>query len=170
MSRRCAAELGARTLFNLLGPLSNPAGVKYQLIGVYAANWMEPIAQVLQNLGAERVWLVHGADGLDEVTTTGPTLVMALEHGAIRSFEITPEEAGLPRATLDRPQGRNAGRNAAALRAVLAGAKNAYRDIAAAQRRGRPRRGRKGRRSQDGVRAPPAAIDERPRARYAVKI
>lgn len=124
------AELGTRTIFNLLGPLSNPAGVKRQLLGVFSAAWLEPLAQVLRNLGSERVWLVHGADGLDEVTTTGPTKVTALEDGAIRSFEISPEMAGLPRAQLADLKGGDADFNAAALRAVLDGAKNAYRDIA----------------------------------------
>ncbi len=93
-------ELGARTLFNLLGPLSNPAGVKRALIGVFAAKWMEPIALTLRDLGAESVWIVHGHDGLDEISTTGPTSVLALEQGALRWFEIAPEQVGLVRATL----------------------------------------------------------------------
>ena len=124
-------ELGARTLFNLLGPLSNPAGVRHALIGVFSAQWMEPIAEVLKTLGAETVWVVHGSDGLDEVTTTGPTQVLALEHGAFRRFEITPEEVGVTRAKLTDLRGGDPSYNAAALRAVLAGEKNAYRDIAA---------------------------------------
>jgi anthranilate phosphoribosyltransferase len=123
-------ELGARTIFNLLGPLSNPAGVRRQLLGVFSAAWLEPLAQVLRNLGSERVWLVHGSDGLDEVTTTGATKVTALEDGQIRSFEITPEDAGLTRASLADLKGGDADFNATALRAVLDGAKNAYRDIA----------------------------------------
>jgi anthranilate phosphoribosyltransferase len=122
-------ELGTRTLFNLLGPLSNPAGVRRQLLGVFSAAWLEPLAQVLRNLGSERVWLVHGSDGLDEISTTGPTFVTALEDGKIRSFEITPEDAGLPRAELPDLKGGDAAHNAAALNAVLAGAKSAYRDI-----------------------------------------
>ncbi|MCI4679551.1 anthranilate phosphoribosyltransferase [Rhodoblastus acidophilus] len=124
-------ELGARTLFNLLGPLSNPAGVRRALIGVFSESWMEPIAQVLDALGAEVVWIVHGSDGLDEVTTTGPTKVLALEHGALRRFEITPEEVGVKHATLNDLRGGDPAHNAAALRAVLDGARNAYRDIAA---------------------------------------
>ncbi len=124
-------ELGARTLFNLLGPLSNPAGVRRALIGVYAEAWMEPIAETLDALGAEVVWVVHGSDGLDEITTTGPTKVLALEHGALRRFEITPEEVGLKRSTLEDLRGGSPAHNAAALRAVLDGVKNAYRDIAA---------------------------------------
>jgi anthranilate phosphoribosyltransferase len=123
-------ELGVRTIFNLLGPLANPAGVKYQILGVYAASWLDPLAQVLCNLGSERVWLVHGADGLDEATTTGPSFVTALDHGAIRSFEITPEAAGLPRVSLDELRGGTPAVNAAALRAVLGGQKSPYRDIA----------------------------------------
>ena len=91
-------ELGARTIFNLLGPLSNPAGVKRQLIGVFSADWLEPMAQVLKNLGSERVWLAHGGDGLDEITTTGPTRIVELKNGEIRAFEVNPEDAGLPRA------------------------------------------------------------------------
>lgn len=123
-------ELGTRTLFNLLGPLANPAGVKRQLLGVFAASWLEPLAEVLRNLGSERVWLVHGSDGLDEVTTTGPTFVTALEGGAIRSFEIKPEDIGLPRVTLADLKGGDAAHNAAALNAVLNGARTPYRDIA----------------------------------------
>src|ERR671923_751965 len=88
-------ELGTRTIFNLLGPLSNPAGVKRQMIGVFSRQWIEPFAQVLKNLGSESVWVVHGSDGLDEITTAGTTHVAALENGTVRSFEITPEEAGL---------------------------------------------------------------------------
>src|SRR5512135_3941048 len=90
-------ELGTRTIFNLLGPLSNPAGVKRQMVGVFSKQWTEPLAQVLKNLGAERAWVVHGSDGLDEITTAGPSSVAALENGAVTSFEISPEEVGLPR-------------------------------------------------------------------------
>ncbi|MGO9135893.1 MAG: anthranilate phosphoribosyltransferase [Methylovirgula sp.] len=124
------SELGTRTLFNLLGPLSNPAGVKRMLLGVFSRDWLMPLAEVLRNLGAEHVWLVSGADGLDEVTTTGPTYVTALTNGTIRTFEIVPEDAGLPRATLADLKGGDAAHNAAALTAVLNGAKNPYRDIA----------------------------------------
>ena len=124
------AELGTRTLFNLLGPLSNPAGVRRQLIGVFSAAWLEPMAEVLRNLGSERVWITHGADGLDEMSTTGATKVVELKDGAIRGFEVTPESVGLPRATLAALKGGDAAHNAAALRAVLEGAENAYRDIA----------------------------------------
>ena len=99
-------ELGTRTIFNLLGPLSNPASVKRQMIGTFSKQWVEPMAQVLKNLGSESIWVVHGSDGLDEITTAGPTSVAALENGTIRTFEITPEDAGL--------RGRNPKRCAAA--------------------------------------------------------
>jgi anthranilate phosphoribosyltransferase len=124
------AELGTRTIFNLLGPLANPAGVKYQVLGVFAKAWLEPLARVLRNLGSKRVWLVHGSDGLDEATTTGPSFVTALDRGEIRSFEILPEDAGIARASLTELAGGDPAANAAALRGVLGGEKNAYRDIA----------------------------------------
>ena len=95
-------ELGTRTIFNLLGPLFNPAGVRRQMIGVFSRQWTEPLAQVLKNLGAEAVWVVHGSDGLDEITTSGPTSVTALENGTIRSFEISPEQFGLPKSSPKR--------------------------------------------------------------------
>jgi len=123
-------ELGTRTIFNLLGPLSNPAGVKRQLVGAYSAEWLEPMADALRTLGSERVWLVHGSDGLDEITTTGPTEVAELKDGTLSRFTITPEEAGLARATPDALKGGDATHNAHALRAVLDGEKSAYRDIA----------------------------------------
>jgi anthranilate phosphoribosyltransferase len=124
------AELGTRTIFNLIGPLANPAGVKYQVLGVFASAWLEPLARVLRNLGSKRVWLLHGSDGLDEATTTGPSFVTTLENGEIRSFQITPEDAGIARASLKDLTGGDPAANAAALRDVLGGAKNAYRDIA----------------------------------------
>jgi anthranilate phosphoribosyltransferase len=124
------AELGTRTIFNLLGPLSNPAGVKRQLIGVFSGAWLEPMAEVLRNLGSERVWITHGGDGLDEMTTTGPTSIVELRDGAIRAFEVTPEQVGLARANPAALKGGGAEENAAALVAVLEGAANAYRDIA----------------------------------------
>ncbi|WP_137392356.1 anthranilate phosphoribosyltransferase [Rhodoligotrophos defluvii] len=122
-------ELGTRTIFNLLGPLSNPAGVRRQVVGVFAREWLEPLAQVLRNLGTERVWVTHGADGLDEVTTTGPTYVAELKDGAVRTFEITPEDAGLPRASLDALRGGEGAENARAIRDVLAGHPGPFRDI-----------------------------------------
>jgi anthranilate phosphoribosyltransferase len=122
-------ELGTRTIFNLLGPLSNPAGVRRQLVGVFAPEWVEPIAHVLKALGTEAAWVVHG-DGLDEVTTAGTTRVASLEGGKVRLFELTPEDAGLPRADFGALKGGDAAHNAAALRAVLDGQPGAYRDIA----------------------------------------
>jgi anthranilate phosphoribosyltransferase len=123
-------ELGTRTIFNLLGPLSNPAGVKRQMVGVFSRQWVEPLAHVLKNLGSVRAWVVHGSDGLDEITTSGPTAVAALEGGAVTTFEIAPEDVGLTRVKPDALKGGDAGHNAEALRAVLQGEKGAYRDIA----------------------------------------
>jgi anthranilate phosphoribosyltransferase len=123
-------ELGTRTIFNLLGPLSNPAGVKRQMVGVFSRQWVEPLAQVLKNLGSEHVWVVHGSDGLDEITTSGPTYVAALENGAVRAFEITPEEVGLSRVKPEALRGGDAGHNAQALGDVLKGKKGAFRDVA----------------------------------------
>jgi len=122
-------ELGTRTIFNLLGPLSNPAKVKHQLIGVFAPEWIEPLAEVLRDLGHERAWVVHGAGGLDEVSTLGPTQVAALDAGKITTFEITPADAGLPTAKLADLVGGDREQNAAALRALLEGKPGAYRDI-----------------------------------------
>ena len=124
------SELGTRTIFNILGPLSNPAGVKFQVVGVFSRAWLEPMAEVLRNLGSERAWIVHGSDGLDEITTTGPTYVASLEGRAIRCFEITPEEAGVRRAASSELKGADPAHNAAALAEVLAGVPSAYRDVA----------------------------------------
>jgi len=123
-------ELATRTIFNLLGPLSNPAGVKRQMVGVFSRQWVEPLAHVLKNLGSEKAWVVHGSDGLDEITTTGTTAVAALENGAIRTFEIAPEDVGFARSKPEDLLGGDAAANAEALLAVLRGAKNAYRDVA----------------------------------------
>ena len=124
-------ELGTRTIFNLLGPLSNPAGVKRQMVGTFSKHWVEPMAQVLKNLGAESIWVVHGSDGLDEITTTGPTTVAALENGSIKTFEVTPEEAGIGRAKPDALRGGDGQANAATLLDVLKGKKSAFRDVSA---------------------------------------
>jgi anthranilate phosphoribosyltransferase len=123
-------ELATRTIFNLLGPLSNPAGVVRQMVGVFSRQWVQPLAQVLKNLGSESVWVVHGSDGLDEITLTGPTFVAALEKGAIRSFEITPEDVGLKRVPGEALKGGDATANASALRSVLEGSPSPYRDVA----------------------------------------
>lgn len=122
------AEIGFRTVFNLLGPLSNPAGAKRQVMGVYDPRLLEPLAEVLGRLGATRAWTVHG-QGLDELTTTGETEVAEWKDGAVRRFAVTPEDAGLPRADLAALRGGDAEENAAALRALLDGATGAYRDI-----------------------------------------
>ena len=121
-------ELGTRTIFNLLGPLSNPAGVKRLMVGVFSPEWVEPVANVLRTLGAEAAWVVHG-DGLDEVTTAGSTKVAQLKDGTIELFTVTPEEAGLGRADFADLRGGDAAHNALALRSVLAGEKSPYRDI-----------------------------------------
>lgn len=120
-------ELGTRTIFNLLGPLSNPAGVRKLLVGVFSPHWLRPIAETLQALGTEAAWVVHG-DGLDEMTTTGSTEIVALADGEISEFSITPEEVGLKRWTLADLKGGDAAQNALALKAVLAGEAGAYRD------------------------------------------
>jgi anthranilate phosphoribosyltransferase len=122
-------ELGIRTIFNLLGPLTNPAGTKYQLVGVFSEDWVEPVAHVLGLLGAERAWVVHGADGLDELTTTGISHVAVLDKGQVSTFRISPRNAGLPEA---RPQdlvGGDVAENAAHIRAVLQGNQGPLRDI-----------------------------------------
>jgi anthranilate phosphoribosyltransferase len=123
-------ELATRTIFNLLGPLSNPAGVKRQMVGVFSKQWVQPLAQVLKNLGSDSVWVVHGSDGLDEITLTGPTSVAALENGNIRTFEVNPEDAGLARSGPGSLKGGDADANAAALRGVLEGKASPYRDVA----------------------------------------
>ncbi len=122
-------QLGFRTIFNLLGPLCNPARVKRQLIGVFAEQWIEPLARVLHTLGTERAWVVHGSDGLDELTVTGPTHVVELDHGQVRRFTVTPGDVGLATHRLDALLGGDAATNAAAIGRVLAGETGAYRDI-----------------------------------------
>jgi anthranilate phosphoribosyltransferase len=123
-------ELGTRTIFNLLGPLSNPAGVRRQVVGVFSPAWLEPIAETLRSLGSTRVWVVHGDDGLDELTTTGPTHVVELKDGVITRFTVSPADAGLPFSDIEALKGGDPQTNADALRAVLDGARSAYRDIA----------------------------------------
>ena len=122
-------QLGIRTIFNLLGPLSNPAGVKRQLMGVFAADFIAPLAQVLKELGSERAWLVHGDDGLDELTTTATTHVAILDGGNVTARDVTPEDIGLARVPLSAIQGGDAQENAAALRRLLDGEKGPFRDI-----------------------------------------
>ncbi len=121
-------ELGTRTVFNLLGPLSNPAGVTRQLVGVFAPQWVEPLAHVLKDLGSERAWIVHG-DGMDELTVTGTTRVAELKDGEVRMFDIEPADAGVDTHSFEAIKGGDAATNAKALTAVLDGEKNAYRDV-----------------------------------------
>ncbi|MBA3449329.1 MAG: anthranilate phosphoribosyltransferase [Pseudaminobacter sp.] len=120
-------ELGTRTIFNLLGPLSNPAGVKRQMVGVFSPEWVAPVAESLKALGAERAWVAHG-DGFDEITTTGETSICELVDGTIKSFTLTPEEFGLKRHAKEDLRGGDAAFNAKALRDMLGGAPGAYRD------------------------------------------
>jgi len=121
-------ELGFRTIFNLVGPLANPAGAQRQLLGVYHPKWVEPLARVLGALGAERAWVVHG-QGLDEMTTAGVTDIAEWRDGQIRLFSVKPEDVGLPRAALGDLAGGDPEENAAALRRLLDGAAGPYRDI-----------------------------------------
>lgn len=123
------ASLKIRTLFNLLGPIANPANVTRQVVGVFDARWVEPIADTLKALGTERAWVVHGSDGMDELTTTGPSLVAEVKDGEVAVFEVTPQSVGLPSATLDELRGGDAEENAAAIRDVLSGARGPFRDI-----------------------------------------
>lgn len=123
-------RLGFRTIFNILGPLANPAGAKRQLMGVYDKALTAPLAHALGALGAERAWVVAGADGLDEITTTGTTFVSEFHRGAVRSFEVAPEDIGVPRASPAALKGGAPLENADAIRNLLSGEKGPFRDIA----------------------------------------
>ena len=122
------AELGTRTLFNILGPLTNPAGVKRQLTGAFSAALIRPMAETLRALGSEKAWLVHGGDGSDELSISAASHVAALENGEIREFELHPAEAGLPTHPFEAIIGGTPAQNAVAFRALLDGAPGAYRD------------------------------------------
>ncbi|MEK9671590.1 MAG: anthranilate phosphoribosyltransferase [Rhodospirillaceae bacterium] len=122
-------EMGVRTIFNILGPLSNPAGVKRQFTGVYSKAWVEPMAQVLKNLGCEACWVVHGSDGLDELTTTGPSHVAELKGGRVSTFDVNPGDVGLPVVKSEALKGGSPDLNAQAIRDMVAGAAGPYRDI-----------------------------------------
>lgn len=122
-------EMGVRTIFNLLGPLSNPAGVKRQLVGVFNAHWLKPFAETLRNLGSEMAWIIHGADGLDEISITGESSIIQLKDGKISEFTVKPEDFGLSRASMDDIRGGTGDDNAKAMRALLEGEKGPYRDI-----------------------------------------
>ena len=121
-------ELGTRTIFNLLGPLSNPAGASKQITGVFSKAWVEPLAHVLKNLGSEACWICHGEGGLDEIVPTGITWISELKNGKVATFEVTPETVGLKRSKLDDLRGGDAAQNAAALSEVMQGRKSAFRD------------------------------------------
>ena len=123
-------ELGTRTIFNLLGPLSNPAGVRRQVTGVFSKAWVEPLAHVLKNLGAERAWICHGEGGFDEIVPSGTTHIARLEDGKIDTFELRPEDAGIAHRRASDLKGSDAGQNAHALRSVLLGKSGAFRDAA----------------------------------------
>ena len=123
-------ELGTRTIFNLLGPLSNPAGARRQVTGVYSKAWVEPLTHVLRNLGSEAAWICHGEGGVDEIVPTGTSWISELKDGHVRSFELTPEAAGLQRAKLEDLKGAEAAHNAEALRQVLDGKPSAFADAA----------------------------------------
>jgi anthranilate phosphoribosyltransferase len=122
-------ELGTRTMFNLLGPQSNPAGARRYMLGVYSKQWVEPVAAALLANRAISAWVVHGDGGLDEISTTGPSLVASIKGGSLTSFEITPEDAGVPRSTLADLKGADPAYNAGRLRALLDGTKDPYRDV-----------------------------------------
>ncbi len=123
------AALGVRTIFNILGPLANPAGVKRQFSGVYSKEWVEPMAHSLNNLGCEAAWVVHGLDGLDELTTTAPSFVAELRNGKVTTFEVSPVDAGLPIADPEGLKGGDGTVNAVAIRDLLDGKPSAYRDV-----------------------------------------
>jgi anthranilate phosphoribosyltransferase len=123
-------QIGRRTIFNLLGPLANPARVTHQLVGVFSSDWLVPYAEALKALGSRRAWIVHGKDGLDEISISGPTQIAVLDNGTVTTGELTPEDAGLGRSPLAEITGGNAAHNARALRHLLeAGTPGAYRDI-----------------------------------------
>src|SRR5712672_741466 len=121
-------ELATRTIFNLLGPLSNPAGTKRQLVGVFAPEWVRPIAEVLGRLGAEHVWVVHGS-GIDELTTAGTTTVAEFKDGRVVEFKVEPEDAGIRRATIEQLKGGEPAHNAALMRDLLGGSPGPLRDV-----------------------------------------
>jgi anthranilate phosphoribosyltransferase len=160
-------ELGTRTIFNLLGPLTNPAGVKRQFSGAFSRDWIIPMATVLGNLGCERAWVVHGSDGLDELTTTGPSFVADLNDGRVTTFEISPQDAGIAIAKPDDLKGGTPDYNAAALNAVLAGEAGPNRDIVLYNAAAALLIANKAQNLIDGVAQATAAIDDG-RARHTL--
>jgi anthranilate phosphoribosyltransferase len=123
------SSIKVQTIFNFLGPLSSPAQAKRQILGVFDTKWQRPMAEVLRNLGSEHVWIVHGEDGMDEITTTGKTHVVELKDGKITEFDLTPEDVGLKQSTLEALKGDDAAYNAAAITGLMNGEKSAFRDI-----------------------------------------
>lgn len=154
------AALKTRTLFNLLGPIANPARVTRQVVGVFDARWVEPIADALASLGAEHAWVVHGTDGMDELTTTGPTIVAEVLNGSVSVCEVTPQQVGLPIASLDDLRGGDAKVNARAIRDLLDGKKNAYRDIVCLNAGAALVVGERAANLKEGVKNAAAAIDD----------
>ncbi|MCW5698333.1 MAG: anthranilate phosphoribosyltransferase [Rhodospirillales bacterium] len=152
-------ELGTRTIFNLLGPLSNPADVKAQFTGAFSRQWIEPMARVLGRLGSRRAWVVHGSDGLDELTTTGPSFVAELKDGRVRCFEVSPADAGLPLAKPENLKGGDAETNAVAMRSLLAGEHGAFRDVVLYNAAGALIVAEKAATLREGAAAAAAAID-----------
>lgn len=124
-------ELGFRTVFNLTGPLCNPAGATRQLLGVFSSRWLEPVARAAKDLGAEHVLVVHGCDGSDEITPTGPTRAVELKDGRLRTFDIDPSDLGIPACGIGDLAGGSVERNAAIVRSVLEGAKGPCADVTA---------------------------------------
>ncbi|NQU56464.1 MAG: anthranilate phosphoribosyltransferase [Rhodospirillales bacterium] len=153
-------ELGTRTIFNLLGPLTNPAGVKRQFSGAFSKQWIVPMATVLGNLGCQRAWVVHGSDGLDELTTTGPSYVAELRDGKVTTFEVSPQDAGIELASPEALKGGDPQHNAQALNAVLAGQPGPYRDIVLYNTAAALLIAEKASDLKDGVAQGKAAIDE----------
>jgi len=161
-------ELGTRTIFNLLGPLSNPAGVKRLLVGIFSPQWLKPVAEVLGDLGTEAAWVVHGDGGVDEISISGPTQVAELKGGRVETFEISPGDVGLSTAPLDTIKGGDAKQNAEALRAVLNGASGPYRDTVLLNTAAALIIAGKAKDLKEGARLAAASIDEG-HARYRLK-
>lgn len=152
-------ELGFRTVFNLLGPLSNPAGVRRQLLGVFSRDWLQPLAHVLSKLGCEKAWIVHGSDGLDEMTTTGASHVAVLDHGKVSTMTVAPQDIGLEHASLAQLKGGIPDDNADAIRKLLGGTRGPYRDIVLLNAAAALIVADKARDLRDGVDRAAAAID-----------
>ena len=154
------AAMGVRTIFNILGPMSNPAGVKRQFTGVFDKRWVEPMAEVLGNLGCEATWVVHGSDGLDELTTTGSSFVAELKDGKVTTFEVSPEDAGLQLASAVDIRGGDPDENADAIRAMVDGSEGPFRDIVLLNAAGSLIVAGKTNSLKDGVEIAAAAITE----------